>query len=227
MAAFGASDMARSTGSVTSLDTGDINVTGSDLALVTCIGNTDNDDPTTAILWDPAGNNESMTGDVATVEPSTYCDARMAYLDDPTAANAPVRGTFSPSTGTVMVGAAFFTAAGDINTGDSATDSLAGNGSSLSATVPNVVTNDMVVDFVLQAANNAITFGADQTAREEGGITYMRSGISTQEGADGGVMSCTWTSHGYGSALIALRIPNAAAGGGDPEHKFLTLIGVG
>lgn len=219
MAAFGASD--HTTGGVTTqLDTASINVTGSNLCLVAAAcESSGSESPTMTFAWDPLGNDEAMTGlhDLAT---GSFLDFDTAYLNDPTPANAPVRVTYSASSSETAIVGIFFTAAGDIVAGDEDSDAVDAN-SPFDITVPNVVSGDLVVDFIIASAGTApsLTVGADQTQRENatnGSYTVM--GCSTQDGADGGVMEWTTspTNPGYGVIHAGLRIPDGPAGG-DPD----------
>ena len=103
MAAHGGTVVAGASGNVGTLDTGNLNVTGTDLALVCGGAEEDSNSPTMTLVWDPAGNNESMTGTFATIGNGAYLDMTMAYLDDPTAANAPVRLTLTGDTSQCVV----------------------------------------------------------------------------------------------------------------------------
>lgn len=211
MAAYGGQDgVGNAAGDVTSLRTNNINVTGSDLCLVVHVAETESVSRDFTIVWDPDGNNESMTGEIANLDPGSYLGTEVEYLDDPTAANAPAEATFSVL-GEVAIRGVFFTAAGDVVSADSATDSFNTTGTSLSATPGNVTTGDMVVDFVTVGQQLAIAAGANQTERgsDVDSGSYLRIGCSTQDGADGGVMSWTTGSQSYGAALVALRIPDA------------------
>jgi len=214
MAAFGAAATGSAGGSVTSLDTANLNVTGSDLCLVVGVGEAASVTREFTVVWDPAGNNESMTGEIADLDPGGYVGAELEFLDDPTAANAPARATWTPAIDEVSIIAAFFTAAADVVTADNATDSFTTTGSALSSTPGNVVSGDMVVDFVAFATQAAISPGANQT--EVGDVTsgsYNQTNLSYQSGSDGGVMSWTCTGQNYGAAQIALRIPDVGGGG--------------
>lgn len=217
MAAYGGIASAGAGGAVTSLRTGNLNVTGSDLCLICGASDIETTSPTYTIVWDPDGNNESMSGNFATVSQGAYVDSRLDYLNNPTAANAPIEATWTGATDEVVVFGAFFTAAGDIVATDTANDGFATTGTSLSATVPNVTTGDMVVDFAtVSSLFVTLTVGANQTARANpiDGGGYNRSAVSTQAGADGGVMSWTFGDPSYGGALIAARIPDVGGGGG-------------
>lgn len=229
MAAYGARATGSAGGSVTSLDTANLNVTGTDLCLVAALGEANAVDREITFTWDPAGNNEAFTAEVADLAPGGYVGTEMEYLDDPTAANAPVRATWPVGLDETVLFAAFFTNAADIVAADVATDTFNASGSSLSATAPNVVSGDLVIDFIIVAQQLSITAGANQT---ETGVdvdsgSYARGNMSYQSGSDGGVMSWTCNSQSYGGALIALRIPDSGGGGPTPAPSKLTLLGVG
>lgn len=230
MAAFGAAASGSAGGSVTSLDTANLNVTGTDLALVVCVGEAASVARAYTMVWDPAGNNESMTGEITDINPGGYVGAEMEYLDNPTPANAPARATWSPGTDETIIMAAFFTNAADIVAADFAENSFPTTGGSLSATPGNVVSGDMVVDFFIGANQAAISAGANQTevgADVDSG-SYARGNMSYQAGADGGVMSWTCTGQNYGAALVALRIPGTGGGGGlsipIASHHYRTMM---
>lgn len=221
MAAFGAAASGAAGGSVTSLDTANLNVTGSDLCLVVAVGEAASVQRAYTMVWDPAGNNESMTGEITDLNPGGYVGTEVEYLNDPTAANAPARATWAPGTDETIIMAAFFTNAADIVATDFATDSFNTTGSSLSATAPNVVSGDMVLDFFIGANQAAISAGANQTevgADVDSG-NYARGNMSYQSGNDGGVMSWTCAGQNYGAALVALRIPDSGGGGGGANPK--------
>lgn len=232
MAAFGARATGTAAGDVTQLDTGNLNVTGSDLAIVAAIGESSGSgSPAWSFTWDPAGNNEAFTGSVADISAGTYIDLEMEYLDDPTAANAPVRASGLGGASEHVLIASFFTAAADIVAGDSATDSFATTGTSLSATPGNVVSGDLVYDQLHVGQQLALAAGANQTetgADVDAGY-YSRANSSYQDGANGGVMSWTTGSQNYGAILIAVRIPDSGGGGGGPTPgpNLMTLLGVG
>lgn len=218
MAAFGGIATGTAAGAVTTLDTGNLNATGSNLALVCGAWEDEGDNDAISFTWDPAGNNEAMTGTFATVSTGSFLDSELGFLDNPTAANAPARVTFAASVVNCNVFAAFFTAAGDIVGADTATD-VTGD-TTPSVTVPNVVSGDMVVDFMVatHSSTPTLTVGADQTDRANlGDGAYTQMAVSTQLGSVDGVM--TWTINvtpTYGSILIGARIPDVPSVGGPP-----------
>lgn len=212
MAAHGGTVIAGASSSVTQLDTGNLAVTGSDLCLVCGASEEASGNPTMTITWDPAGNAEAMTGTFATVSAGAYLDATLQYLDNPTAATAPIRLALSSSTQCTVSGT-FATDAGDVTGTDTANDSFATTGTSLSATAPNAASGDLIVAGAWMTDNLDMTVGANQTDQgfaNAGG--FLRGEVSTQAGADGGVMSYTFSSPNYGAALIAGRIPDVGGG---------------
>ncbi len=231
MAAYGGSVSDTATGG-TSITSPNLNVTGSDLCLVVGCGkessSTINIDETD-VTWNVA-TPEQMT-DVAqeTEELGGYYSNYLMYLDDPTAANDNVTISWGATVDGHGICVAFFTDAADVVLADSAMDT-ATSGTSLSATVGNVASGDMVVDFCVWDTTGAGTQGADQTLREDPGNfdNYSRGAMSTQAGADGGVMSWTVPSISYGAILTALRIPDSGGGGPGPSGPdLLPLLGVG
>lgn len=220
MAAYGGIASIGAGAAVTSLRTGNLNVTGSDPALICGVAEVEIASPAFTIVWDPDGNNESMTGNFANVSQGTYMDMRLDYLDDPTAANAPIEVTWTGATDEVALFGVFFTAAGNIVATDTDNDSFATTGTSLTATVPNTTTNDLIIDFVAVSYQTVtLTPGDDQTARVNplDGGGYLRCGVSTQAGdadSSSGEMSWTFGDPGFGGILIAARVPDVGGGGG-------------
>jgi len=95
---------------------------------------------------------------------------------------------------------------------DVGTDS-SGPDASVSTTVANAASGDLIVDFFAVNSNPTITVGADQTQQinastgTSGGTMY---GASTQAGANGGVMSWSWTGN-QRTAQVAFRLRSASA----------------
>jgi hypothetical protein len=90
---------------------------------------------------------------------------------------------------------------------DATTDS--GSDSSVSSTVPNVISGDLVIDFVAVNGNPAIAAGANQAEQENnstGSSAGTMYGMSTKLGANGGVMEWTWTG-AQRTAHVAVRLP--------------------
>jgi len=152
------------------------------------------------------------------------------YVLNPTVATHTLTNTWDgggslSTTGAII--AATFDGLNSPNITDAGTDS--GSDSSVSTTVANAVTNDLIIDFFAVNSNPAITVGADQTQRvnastgTSGGTMY---GASTQPGANGGVMSWTWTG-AQRTAQVAVRLPGPGGGGGGTTAPQLMLMGVG
>jgi len=147
MAAHGGTVVTASGGSVTQVDSGSLNVTGTDVELV-CWGAEENStSPALTLSWDPTGANETPTAFTGTpVSAGAYLDLAAGFIDDPTEANASVRLDLA-STANCIVGGTFFTDADDMAAGDVASDSDTGTSTSMNATAPNVVTDDMVMAY--------------------------------------------------------------------------------
>lgn len=234
MAAFGGSVSGASGGSPTFYESPNLNVTGTDLALVVGGCELGSTSPVMTASWDPAGNNEAMTGTFDTIEIlSGYGDMTLQYLDNPTPANAPARIDAADVASQLSIVAIFFTNAADIVGTDTASDTEATTAPSV--TVPSVATGDMVVDFLSSAgtAGPTLAVGANQTERENfAQDSFGNLGVSTQAGADGGVMSWTVTgSTTYGTLIIGARIPDAGGtaaltSSGTPDLETLTASGV-
>ncbi len=106
-----------------------------------------------------------------------------------------------------IAGAVTFTGA---TTPNNETGSIPEAVTSVSDTVSAVGADDFVFD-VLRQPGNAPTEGANQTAAWNIAAGGERGGGSTQDGADGGVMSWSW-SGANAAAHTACRIPAAGAG---------------
>ena len=218
MATYGNIASAAAAGGPSSIDTGNLNVTGANLALVCGFAETDSSDITATFAWDVATANEAMTGQFAAIASGNYIEVEMEYLDNPTAVNSVVTASLSGTTVDAAVFAVFATDADDIVGTDVATDNFTTNGTSVSSTVPNAVATDLLVDVFAISQQFTMTEGADQTNRVEvDSVTFLRMGVSTQDGADGGVMSWTCTDPIFGGGHIGVRIPGFGAAGTSPE----------
>jgi len=219
MAAFGASDAAAAGGSVQTLRTANINVTGSDLVLICGMCEEEAFSLTKGFTWDPDGNAEAMTGSFANINVGTHMGAEMEYLDNPTAANAPVEGDMGIDTvDEWIVFGLFATAADDIVVTDIGTDSFASNGTSLSSTVLNAASGDLLVDMAAIGSQQAMTDGGANQTTQESDVSvgsYLRMSVSTQEGSNA-TMSWTFSDALYGGIHIAVRIPDVP-GAGNPK----------
>jgi hypothetical protein len=152
------------------------------------------------------------------------------YTLNPTVATHTLTNTWDgggslSTTGAII--AATFDGLNSPNITDAGTDG--GSDTSVSTTVANAVTNDLIIDFFAVNSNPTITIGADQTQRvnastgTSGGTMY---GASTQPGANGGVMSESWTG-AQRTAQVAARLPGPGGGGGGTPAPQLMLMGVG
>ena len=104
------------------------------------------------------------------------------------------------------------------------------NTSTPSVTVGSVGADDFVVDFVYagDGLTATTTAGANQTERDKEVIAGNVGVLSTQDGADGGVMSWTLSgTPGFGTIIGAIAFkPTAGAGGTFFMHDKMLLLGV-
>ena len=230
MAAYGDLQSGVAGGSVTTIDSANLAVTGADLCLVVGGWEGEAASPAITLTYDPAGDNDAMTGTLGQTSVNSYMDADLGWLDNPEALTVPVRATFASAVDEAGVFGAFFTAAGDVVSTDSAiaTDDTAPTTNTV--TPSNVVEDDMVIDFVSGTATAARTWtaGTNQTERlDQTDGAYSSAAVSTQLGVNGGAMQQTASAGlAYGLVHFGLRIPNAAAsasrGRGSPLASMLS-----
>jgi len=122
-----------------------------------------------------------------------------------------------PSSQNVIAGAVDWDGA---DTPDNATGRLIDTETSSSLTVTGDASGNFIFDVIFQR-NGALTVGADQN--EEWNLTQTQeSGGSTQAGADGGVMSWSWSSSDDG-AHTACRIPASAVTTPTPRRRVVVI----
>jgi len=145
----------------------------------------------------------------------------------------------NPDTGThdlvvnLNTGDRFFTAAIFAENVDQTTPLLTGaedhgNGAAPSCTVGSVGASDLVFDVVsIDGGGKTPSPGANQTGQWDINSGGENEGAgSTQSGADGGVMSWSWSgSSDY--ALVAAAFKDAGGGGGGSYLTQLAALGVG
>lgn len=86
-----------------------------------------------------------------------------------------------------------------------------GVGTSVTNTVPSVVSGDYVLDaLTVDATGHAIASGANQTERWDFSTTGMECVSDTQAGSDGGEMSHTWTTSADFTHMAIALIPAGA-----------------
>ena len=217
MATFGAAGLGEAATS-TGITSDDINVTGTDLGLVMwCSGETSGA-PAFTLAWDPGGSDEAPTGTFAALtDVGNYIYSTLAYLDDPTAANAGVEVSATTTCDALMVGGAFCTNVAAFVGTDQANNSYT-SGTTMGGTVPNVTTGDIAVDFIhYDPGGNpgtAATEGGSQTNRGDTTAVgnYSRGAISTRDG--NGVMTWTVPTVRYAGTWMGARFPDSGGGGG-------------
>jgi hypothetical protein len=86
------------------------------------------------------------------------------------------------------------------------------SGTSSSLTVPSVVSGDYLLDAItVDSTGHAIVAGANQTEEYDDPIfSASDTGGSSQAGADGGVMSWSWTTTAEFSHIATALIPSGA-----------------
>jgi hypothetical protein len=101
-----------------------------------------------------------------------------------------------------------------------------GSSTTPSVTVSGAVSDDFVVDRLIIAHNGTLTAGANQTERANqiGTSGFNKYATSTQDGADGGVMSWSNTSS---QAWAITAVPIKAAGAAAATTRNRLLLGVG
>ena len=179
---------------VSTADSENHSVSGSDTSLLvlTFTDVTDAGKEVSQVTWDPDGANQNLT-EVADFSPSHgKCRVQVFEKIAPTAGDdKPIRFTFGSKIGFVIYtlnGVDQTTPTSDYtDDGRTATDP--------SVTVPNTVSSDLVMDALAHFdVDNAPTIGANQTLRVDfKAAGSHRTNSSSQDGADGGVMSWTLT----------------------------------
>ena len=183
----------------------------------------------TAVVWDPTGVNQALSSFGGGASGSKRVKAYR--LANPSAVtNGYVHATWDdPTNGTQGIFAGAFSGAHQTTP---ATDFTAASGTSttVSVTVPNTTTDDMVMDSLLAGTVAGLSTGANQTPigseASPGDIHWS----SYQDGADGGVMS--WTLPTSAAWLTGgVRIATAGAGGGGgvslrPRTRMMTGCGM-
>jgi hypothetical protein len=187
----------------------------------------------TAVTWDAAGVNESLTQLKRQRESvNTGIAVDIWYLKNPTAGSSKSITATMGGAGTIGIAAygllgadvAGTTFGDDTLTGGTA-DTEGGAADPATVTVTTAAGN-LVIDMLM--TQNLSSFGANQTAVLDDFGTGAQFGSSWQDGADGGVMS--WTKDGGGTqhwSIAAVSI-NASGGGGStpsPAAGTLSLTG--
>lgn len=83
-----------------------------------------------------------------------------------------------------------------------------------SVTLTGCLTGDVIIDFVTKDGNAAFTVGANQTQISQPTATEMNAAMSSQNGADGGVMSWSITSDQWTIQAVCLAQASSTDFGG-------------
>lgn len=141
----------------------------------------------------------------------TWSDAEIWYLKNPAVGTANVVATLTGADDK-RISAYVLTGVDQVTTFRT-TQTATGSGTSSSLTVPSVAAGDYLIDaLTIDSTGHAMVAGANQTEEYDVAVNAAcDAGSSTQAGADGGVMSWSWTTSApYSHVAIAL-IP--ASGG--------------
>jgi hypothetical protein len=139
---------------------------------------------------------------------------------NPTTGTQAVSATIAAASDYLFVGAISVTGAHQTTGSLTGTQqSSAGSGSSVSLDVSDTGADDLVID-VLGTQGVTCTIGANQTLRNTEAVDSNEFRMSTQLGADAGVMSWSFNTAGwYAYSAIALK-PSAGGGAtGNPQRK--------
>jgi hypothetical protein len=210
-----------------SIITVNLTVTAGALLLVVAVYYDDTADRNPVASSDVDGSLTALAGGEV-ISNATSQGCAVFWKQNPTAGAHVITGDWDTGS---SVGAVVAITFDDINTTTPITDAGTDSGSdtTVSTTVANAASGDLIVDALAVNGNPALTVGANQTAHinastgTSGGTMY---GLSTQAGADGGVMSWTWTGS-QRTAQVAFRLPAAAGGGGGASGRDLMLLGMG
>lgn len=165
-------------------------------------------------------NGDALTEHIA-INNSTWSIAEIWYRV------APDVGTFSLvvnwSLDHVITGAFVFDGV-DQTTPFRTPQSTSGSSTSSSLTVTSVASDDYLIDCLcIDGGNHAVAPGANQTEHYEinvAGSSYCQGSASTQSGADGGVMSHTWTGSAPFTHVATAMIAAGGATGHPASRRF-------
>lgn len=125
---------------------------------------------------------------------TTWSHAEIWYLKDPSPSTANVVTTWTPAGDDFGKHGIYVFEGVDQTTTFRTAQTNSGSGTSSSRTVPDVVTDDYVLDVIsLDGSGHNAVAGADQTEEYDTTVAGCETASSTQAGASGGVMSWTWT----------------------------------
>lgn len=190
---------------------------GSDLLLLVSVhleGNNAGGDHVTSVVW----NGTALT-ELAKCWGANWAETQIFYLKNPTPATGNLVTTVTNTNDMPIEQVAeVFTGVDQTTTFRTAqTTGTGASGTSSSQTVPSVVSGDYVVDAItIDATGHTVTVGANQTKDYDDALFGATTADgSNQAGADGGVMSWSWT----GSAPFA-HISTALIASGGVTRTF-------
>lgn len=193
---------------------------GSDLILIALIHAEVTAEGASGVTW----NSVALT-QLIEVAGTSFAEAQIWYLKNPTPATANLVATY-PGGSHKNLSALVFTGVNQTGTFRTAQSSAGNSGTSSSLTVPSVASGDYVLDaLTLDSTGHLAAVGANQTEEYDLGMTGSDRCHSSQAGADGGVMSWTWTTSCPRAHVATALIP--ASGGGGVTAKPLSALGVG
>jgi hypothetical protein len=167
------------------------------------------------VTWDVATPEDLIAGPQAT---QNYMASSMWYLAGFTQADDTVTVTWESAPDSVTVYLSEFEGV-DQTTPIGNTGNSTGSSGDASITLTGMVSGDMCADAICADDRNPVP-GADQTERanvNSGGSYPQELSLSTQEGADGGVMTQTF---GAAHAYTAMVIKQVAAVASNPKGVF-------
>lgn len=172
---------------------------GSDRILIVGVGHRANTISVSGITWNTSESFTLISGSNAT---NSLSDVWLYKLLAPTETTADVVVSFSASATFANAGVMYITGVDQTTPHGTAAIGAGESGTTATATVTTAA-GELVVDVVFVGAT-AVTVGANQTSRWE--IDSTRSaGGSTQDGADGGVMTWTLASDDWAIAAVPLK----------------------
>ena len=218
-------DVSTAEGDTNQLDIASHTVAGSDKILLVCVvlETTAADKDVLSVAWDPVGVNETLTLWNAHSPGHGKLRLEVWSLTDPSdVTNALVRVTLDGGNAQKF-GAAAVTVNGVHQTTPLEDwTSASGTTANPSITVPNTATDDLVMDCGSKLVTDAATPGADQFERYDLSVqSLFRLFGSTQDGADGGVMS--WTVPGGSKEYVLGGFNVRASAGGTTKTVTASL----
>jgi hypothetical protein len=220
-------NVATNQGTGTTLDV-TLTITSGNL-LVIGVGYVEGAPATSGVVWDPAGANQALTQLIRIREAAdTGRVSELWYRKAPTpGASKIIQITFTASAGAGSCALGFIDADQTTTFGTAVSAVSPGGGSDPITVTAGTAAGEIIVDFVTGGSNS--TAGADQTQRYHNVDLGALFACSTQNGADGGVMS--WTRDGGSTqswAQTAVSIKPTGGGGGStasPDAGALVLSG--